>query len=360
MTPAISVYLDAVRFAAALLVLVGHLAGRRFTAGFAWPASAFLDDAVTVFFVLSGFVIAHVATARERDWRTYARSRLLRIGPMALAALVLTAGLDAAGLALRPELYGPQWGYAPAGQPWRFLLSLLFLNQLWTLDVAPGSDLPFWSLGFEVWYYVIFGLALFARRGLAWAALACVVAGPRIASMFPLWLAGAGCQLLCTRLARRGMTAGWAFPAAVLALAATEAWGLRHGWPAIPASWTPWVQAGAVRGYVVGLLFCLTILGLAVAPPWGAVLAGAVRQPVRWLAGATFSLYLFHMPVAQFLAAANPWPAGLAAGRGLVLGGTLAACLLLAEAVERRKDGMRRLLAGGAPGRRASSVPGGD
>ena len=62
-----------------------------------------------------------------------------------------------------------------------------------------------------------------------------------------------------------------------------------------------------------------------------------IRAPVRWLAGATFTLYLFHLPVAQFIKAVDGLPAGWMLNRALVVGGTFMAVLALSLVTERQK-----------------------
>lgn len=54
-------------------------------------------QAVDAFFVLSGFVIAHVSAVKERDARTYFISRAARIYSVAIPAIILTSILDAIG-----------------------------------------------------------------------------------------------------------------------------------------------------------------------------------------------------------------------------------------------------------------------
>ena len=73
MTKCTSLYLDATRFLAAMAVLVYHFYSMevidtaiRFNFG---------GEAVMVFFVISGFVIAYVTDNRENNWRTYSISR---------------------------------------------------------------------------------------------------------------------------------------------------------------------------------------------------------------------------------------------------------------------------------------------
>lgn len=68
MTRGFSIYLDALRLSAALLVLVSHIAYSRFSNGdLGWMRALNLgSDAVILFFVLSGFVIAFTTAAKQR------------------------------------------------------------------------------------------------------------------------------------------------------------------------------------------------------------------------------------------------------------------------------------------------------
>lgn len=189
----VSLYLDVCRFLAAVMVFVSHAANRQISGGFLWQIGGFGEDAVAVFFVLSGFVIGYVTDVRETDARSYAVNRLARLYSVALPALVLTFLLDAAGAALRPEFYSPAYiAYGAGDQPWRAATGLLFLNEIWNTHTVMGSNGPYWSMGFEAWYYIAFGLAVFgpARWRIPACLLALVIAGPKIAALFPLWLGG--------------------------------------------------------------------------------------------------------------------------------------------------------------------------
>ena len=147
-----SLYLDLVRFGAALVVFLGHLSSPAFTGGFLAPLAAWLSAAVMVFFVLSGFVIAHVTDDCEVSAGDYAVARLARIYSVALPALVATALLDAAGRAIDPVHYLLDPGYQPRNLLLQFSAAALFLNQLWYLDMPVGTMAPYWSLGYEVCY----------------------------------------------------------------------------------------------------------------------------------------------------------------------------------------------------------------
>ncbi len=89
MTKSFSVYLDALRFCAAFLVVMSHFAYPRFTEGrWVWIRELNIgSDAVIVFFVLSGLVISYSAQNKLGMPRQYAFDRLTRLFSVALPAL---------------------------------------------------------------------------------------------------------------------------------------------------------------------------------------------------------------------------------------------------------------------------------
>ena len=44
-----------------------------------------------------------------------------------------------------------------------FLAAATFTNEIWFSSIRPFSNGPFWSLGYEAWYYAIFGVWTFTR-----------------------------------------------------------------------------------------------------------------------------------------------------------------------------------------------------
>ena len=146
-----SLYLDLVRFVAALLVLLTHVRQFGLVSG---AAAGFVPlaghTAVIVFFVLSGFVIAYTTQSKQVTLRDYAAARITRIYSVALPMLLLAF---ACALVLE-RLAGPGltadyvldkvYIYLP--------LHLLFLGNAWTLSEVPPWLGPWWSLGYEAWY----------------------------------------------------------------------------------------------------------------------------------------------------------------------------------------------------------------
>jgi peptidoglycan/LPS O-acetylase OafA/YrhL len=350
MNKATSLYLDVVRFLAALVVMASHAKG--YLGGFLWRFDeGYGDEAVTVFFVLSGFVIAHATATRETTMRDYAIARVSRIYSVALPALVLTAFADQIGHLISPKLYAPALcactvcsqtaagGDVQVFDADHFIASTLFVNELWGLRLQPGSDGPYWSLGFEVWYYVMFAVLTFCsgqRRILLVLAVTAVV-GPGILAMWPLWLLGVWGYRRAPLSRRKGIAL---FGVSLLAWGAYEAVAWRFGRPDLPIHFLK--RPSLLQDYIVGVCFIGSVIGfrsvsegMQIRHQW---------RPVRWLAGATFSLYLFHMPLMLLFAAVNPWAPTSWSGRAFVLGVTLLSVFALAEVTERRKADWRRLV----------------
>ena len=87
--------------------------------------------------------------------------------------------------------------------------------------------------------------------------------------------------------------------------------------------------------------------GVALANPISADLApwlARIERPVRWLAGTTFTLYLFHLPVSRFLLALIWNPAWSRTCYLVAFLGTLATVFAVAEVTERRKEAWRRAI----------------
>lgn len=345
MRPETSVFLDLVRFCAALVVAFDNLAD--YTNGLLWQLGSFGAAAVDVFFVLSGYVIAHAIANRERDFSRYAISRCARLYSVVLPALIIGFVLGTVGTALRPSV---EWGDTSLTACVR---CLLFTNEIWFSNVTPGYNGPFWSLGYEPWYYLIFAGAYFGKG--IWrytlTLLAIAMAGPRIFMMFPLWLMGLAAWTLPTRVSIAKVSAGLLWFGSSALLAGLVAWHLHlitgeHPPPdAVPTmqrdltNWRPYMA-----DYGIGPVVALNFLSFNALAPYWSGLPPIFGHTIRWLAGATFTLYLLHVPVAQFLAAMSPWPVGTLSEQMLVMLGTFSVVFLVAEYTERRKTAWRKVI----------------
>ena len=203
MTGALSLYLDALRFGAALTVFVSHFSTARISGGLFWQFD-YGRTAVLVFFVLSGFVIAWVTEARESTLEEYGLSRAARLYSVVIPAFVLTVALDYIGKEIDPGLYGPEWGHDTAHPVVDYALSAVFLGESWTLRSLPGLNVPYWSLNYEAWYYILFAAATFLRGRRRVGAIigAALLTGPKILLLLPVWLMGVAAWQWRTALPR--------------------------------------------------------------------------------------------------------------------------------------------------------------
>jgi peptidoglycan/LPS O-acetylase OafA/YrhL len=301
---------------------------------------------VFVFFVLSGFVIAWVTETREGTLEEYALSRVARLYSVALPVLIVTFALDHIAMAIDPSLYGPEplpvMSHDPFYAVLGYVLSAVFLSECWSW-VAPGSNAPWWSVNYEAWYYVLFGVATFLqgrRRVLALGAAA-LVAGPPILIFFPLWLMGLSAWRWRAVLPRQ-LGAPLAF-GAVGAFIGLEALGGQKAFQIVSSFGLP--GNFSAYAYIVGALVALLIVGLANASlPMPGV---AVERPIRFLAGTTFGLYLLHFPLFLFFGTVIPGPADRTSHRILVFGLTLGVAIAVAHVIEQQKRPLKRALRSG-------------
>jgi peptidoglycan/LPS O-acetylase OafA/YrhL len=340
MTNALSLYLDALRFGAAFTVFLSHFAVGRISGGLFWQVGVFGRSAVLFFFVLSGFVIAWATETKERDLQDYALSRIARLYSVIIPAFIVTGLLDHFAGANAAKSSGVEWDSCTSRSVLHFALSAVFLGESWNLAVLPGCNVPFWSLNYEAWYYVLFGAAAFFRGGRRAAALvvAALLAGPKVLILFPVWLMGVAAWQW------RGAPPGRVGPLLVIlsltAFIGLEALGGQRLFWRPGGDWLPPDYSG--YDYVLGVLAALLILGLCNArlPMPGA----RVQRLIRWLAGTSFGLYLLHYPLLNFFATIVPGSPAAATHRVLVFGFALGGALALARAIEPQKGALKRRL----------------
>jgi peptidoglycan/LPS O-acetylase OafA/YrhL len=309
MSRAFSLYLDAVRFTAAMLVLLYHAtaihkSGTIFT--------SLGHEGVVIFFVLSGFVIAYVADTRKQDFRGFMVDRGARIYSVAIPAIILTAVLDFSGFHIDPAAY-PE-GYRSWDLPVvRVITSALFLNQIWTLGIQLFSNNPYWSLNYEVWYYVLFGVLFFidGRRRWWYFLLLCLFLGPKILLLLPVWWLGVWVY-------RSEFLAQLSTPLAWLCLVVSIAgayWYLDVHFVQLGWTWAEQLLGKELHSqlsfsrefigdYYLGIMLALHFAGLRILLAQVQHLPRHLETTIRFLAGATFSIYLFHQPLIWFYSAA--------------------------------------------------------
>ena len=299
-----SLYLDLLRLAAALVVLFSHLGHGHLIGGVLWPFTRWGGEAVMAFFVLSGFVIAHVVDTRESSLAHFAAARVARLFSVIVPAMVLTLVLDAAGRSFNPAAYASvgQWR-ADESAPLNYLLSFFMLNQSWGLNRHFGSNGAYWSIPFEFWYYALFGAFSLMRGWTRWVTVgaAALLAGPRILALLPVWLLGV-CAYRLMASGRALTLPGLGFVLTLAGLVLMLVLDLKRpeGMAAVglqPDSWAWQCLFGLCMA--AHLVFASALPPLR--PPWQTWMPAAVPRVIGFAAGVSFSLYLFHLPILNFL-----------------------------------------------------------
>jgi peptidoglycan/LPS O-acetylase OafA/YrhL len=222
---------DGLRAIAVLSVLVTHTALLSGANQLAWYGkyTARLDVGVTIFFLISGFLLyrpfvaAHLQGRPGPRVRDYARRRVLRIVPAYWLALTM--------LAIYPGLV-QMW----TGHSWVFYLFLQDYNSDWTF----GGLQPTWSLAIEATFYVALPAIAY---GLRWGG------------------------------ARRDRAARVRLELGVIGGLGVASFVLRALTPGSPASQIHITLAGTFDWFALGMLLAVV----------SAALAGGEPPPVRFL-----------------------------------------------------------------------------
>lgn len=382
--------LDGVRGIAAAVVVVHHalltwpaLAGQYFGADpgswtwwltftplhLAWAGT----EAVMVFFVLSGFVLARPFLAAERPgrsgrrWPAWYGQRLVRLHPPVLASLLLAAALVHAF----PRVADPAASWWSAMHVAPLDRGTLATDAL----LLGGTSLvnsPLWSLQWEVAFCLLLpGYVLVCRwlgersvwllpllLGLGGLGL---LHGSAALSWLPVFGIGVVAAAVPARVARLGArlaaarhpaAAGAALLAGALVLLLAEWWGR-----ALHLETTAW--AGLARALALAGAGLVCLLPLV----WPALVAVLCAPPLQWLGRLSFSLYLVHEPLLVSVSTLTP-PSGRGAAVTLVVGVLLALPVAVAfhHLVERPTHRLARRVgraAAGPPATRPAPEPAG-
>jgi peptidoglycan/LPS O-acetylase OafA/YrhL len=220
---------------------------------------------------------------------------------------------------------------------WRMALGILFLTQSWG-HTSLLSNEAYWSLPYEFWYYAIFAAVTFLRGWQRVAALVagCALAGPGILIMAPIWAAGAMAYRLAKRLTlgRVAARAVWIASAAACAVIMVQ-----MGMPPppksvfLPAAFSGW---DFLLGFLVAAnIFSAGFLSFGLAK---------FHATLAKLAGMTFALYLFHLPLLHLAAAYMP-PGLPVPVRAVIAGGfALAVIYMLSFVTEGQKRRWRGVI----------------
>jgi peptidoglycan/LPS O-acetylase OafA/YrhL len=285
--------LQALRGAACLLVVLGHLGGLERTSAWAYSgvraAERFGYAGVDIFFVLSGFIIFHAhrtKLGRPAELRPYLVKRAWRIYPTYAVCFVAVAGLF-------------HWVFD------RCYFPGYFREALWHLLLVPRPAANFvipqaWTLSYEVMFYALFGVFFVVPRRAGAVLFAGWFAATAVCSFavrpVGLWwmplspytlefLCGCASAFALNRYGPRGATAILGVGAAAFAVVA----GLNVGGVLDTAAGPAWQRALAF-----GVPAVLLVHGLAARETAGRTTLPAWLRPVG---DASYSIYLIHIAV---------------------------------------------------------------
>ncbi len=377
---------DSLRGLAALAIVLTHvgLASGANTSAFYGPMTARLDVGVTLFFVLSGFLLYRPFVAGRLEGRPaprvrdYARRRVLRIVPaywLALTVLAIWPGL---------AFTGPRWTYYGFVQNYDMGWVLGGLGQAWSLAVEASFYvlLPFYALVLarltrgrsrertlrvELSVLAVLALASIALRWYvhheqAGTILLFTIAGTFFWFALGMGLAVASAALsgrermpAAVRLVERAPLAPW-IAAAGLFVVMSYTFDLPRGLYGVRTG-AQFLGEHLVYG-TASLLFVLPAV-------WGDRRGGLPRRvlavrPIAWLGLVSYGLFLWHARWVEWFTerGAAGWLPGLGSGFVVMLACVLALSLACAAAsyyaverpILRYKDGFS------ARRRRAASV----
>jgi peptidoglycan/LPS O-acetylase OafA/YrhL len=366
-----SLYLDVVRFSAALAVFIEHFRERTAN-GFQsfWKlyprlfhyVPSLAHVAVIIFFVLSGYVIAHVLATRERTLLDYSVSRLSRLYSVVIPALILTAATNYLEALRYPGIFDRALitnSDIPAGL--FYLASLLFVSRFWVLPILEPPNIPIWSLSFEATYYV--GIAVFVFVSGWWRIfglfLLGMAAGPEIVLLAPTWILGYWAYHFSQRRQFGVLPSLVLWPACSMLLLLTPLIdvGVLRRIPFLGLP-DPSLDHLLISG-AAALCFTGSLLALAGLSEKAEIVLRPMSGPIRKLAATSFALYLFHAPLLSFFTVYSMPDRSSAAQAVWLIGGTFLVVATLGRFSEQSKDAYKRMflsillgMVGGATGAR--------
>ena len=364
-----SVLLDIIRFAAAVAVLFSHLPS--FSFRLQHVPDYIGNQAVGVFFVLSGFVIRFVSETRLSTLGAYLTDRASRIYSIVLPALAFTLFAEILAHSVWPSGYSH---FAEFGS-WthlgtRLFASITMTDGFWGVGQPPLSNGALWSLPFEVVYYILYGILRYTRTA-RWflVPLILIIVGPSIAGLFPVWLLGALLFDVYAWLRHRASAFHVTVPvlAVVLALfvalrhaishllAITDStarveWALQHTSPVLvhtfyPAGVVTWLARLSPSFYFLAILLAAVLLpSMLLLDRVLPAVPLPVERAVRVVADSTFTLYCFHLPFLILVFSIAGHKSTTWAGTAAAIGSVILFSILAARPLDRLKNRMRATL----------------
>ncbi|MCU6434123.1 acyltransferase [Undibacterium sp. Jales W-56] len=296
-----SLYLDIVRFLASVFVVLDHFNGQQIVnhaVGRFIPE--FGREAVIIFFVLSGYVIAYTTETKQQSLRDYAVARCARIYSVALP-LLLTAFL--LNYVCSTYFSNSTSAYYEVSKAYLYIpFHMLFLGELWNLSEVPPWLIPYWSLSYEVWYYIFFATLYYfsSYKRLCLSALVFLVLGHKLWLLLPVWMSGVFLYHRQDKFPLSVFSARLGWMTTLVIFGIFEYFDLDK--PLITLGETIWpfksLMLGSASRYLADYVVCIMVLSNFWCARYAqfAVLE-KFSASIRAISSYTFTLYLAHMLV---------------------------------------------------------------
>lgn len=291
--------IDLMRGLAALTVVVFHFADFPYTTlgvepeghfettfplyPLLWPIYDYGQDAVHLFWLISGFVFCAVYARRDTGTREFVVNRFARLYPLHFLTLVAVLLLQIASMALvgHHQIFANTDAY-------HFVLHVFFASQ-WGFQSGHSYNVPIWSVSIEVVIYAVF-----------WATRSWLY---RWGVLGPLVLA-----LACWPFAfHMGLAQGRFFECALYFFTGTAIWLAFDRLRGLPGAILACGLASIAAGLAIDIAFAadhhyhiarpLEVVGMLLTAcafeAWGKGRGGRLQ----WIGDNTYGTYLWHVPI---------------------------------------------------------------
>ncbi len=290
-----SLYLDCTRFLASVLVVIAHFIQHGiFSNSLSYYIPELGREAVMIFFVLSGYVIAYTCDFKKPSLSEYAIARAARIYSVAFPVLIasfLTIYLSSHISGIEYYQVSKAYLYIP--------FHSIFLGEIWNLSEKPPWLEPYWSLSYEVWYYIFFA-SIYFFSGFKRVIIGTVVffiLGHKLWLLLPVWLSGVALYKYQEKISLSVLSSrlGWVF--SIISLALYKYFDLDLFLRAYGSEIWPFdfLSLGSADRYLNDYVLTLMIvMNFICAKHANFYLLLNYKKAIRKISAYTFTLYLVH------------------------------------------------------------------
>jgi peptidoglycan/LPS O-acetylase OafA/YrhL len=207
---------------------------------------------------------------------------------------------------IRPEVFS-NFNISPTYSNWTFLSALSFTNQSW-IGTSIFSNPPYWSLGYEILFYAFFSIICYFKgiKRFILSALLLLLMGPSIILYLPIWLLGVYCYKNLSLLSHlKTWQSSLIF---ILSLIGISILCLKNTTELVN-NLAPTMLGDSLFSmllhpaqyflvdYLIAICVACNILSYSYIVGGIKEFINQYEKTIRFLAGYTFSAYLYHFPI---------------------------------------------------------------